>query len=149
MLISQKCQYALRAIYMLAKHYGQGAVKLPDIAREQAIPPRFLEAILAQLKQGEFIDSRRGNDGGYILLHRPSTLTVGQIIRFVQGPIGPVECINEQPPPKCPLYGSCAFYSLWEEAHNALSNIYDNTTFEDLLAREGQQKEKFGSSYTI
>ncbi len=149
MLITQKCQYALRAIYMLARYHGQGPVKIADIAEAQAIPVRFLEAILTQLKQGKFIESRRGNEGGYILLHQPSALTVGEIMRFVQGPIGPVECITEQPQPKCPLYGSCVFYSFWEEVQNALSGIYDHTTFADLLERERQRQEEYTPSYAI
>ena len=63
MLVSQKCQYALRALFELAKRNGEGPVKIAAIAKAQAIPPRFLEVILSQLKQGSFVESQRGSEG--------------------------------------------------------------------------------------
>lgn len=83
MLISHRCQYALRAIFELAKRSNQGPVKIAQIAEVQAIPVRFLEVILSQLKQGRFVASRRGNRGGYILAYSPAELTVGAVIRFM------------------------------------------------------------------
>ena len=79
MAISQKCQYALRAVFELAKHYGQGPVKIADIAKAQAIPLRFLEVILSQLRQGGFAGSRRGNEGGYLLVRSPREFATGHI----------------------------------------------------------------------
>jgi Rrf2 family transcriptional regulator, cysteine metabolism repressor len=136
MLISQRCQYALRAVFELARRSGRGSAKIDQIAAAQAIPPRFLAAILNQLKQGGFVASRRGSDGGYTLTRPPSALTVGELIRFIEGPIGPVGCIDAEPAGRCPLAGSCVFRSLWDEARQAMENVYDATTFEDLIERE-------------
>jgi Rrf2 family cysteine metabolism transcriptional repressor len=83
MQISQKCQYALRAVFELAVRTKEGPIKVGVIAEAQAIPTRFLEVILNQLKRGGFVESRRGNAGGYALAKSPAELTMGDIIRFV------------------------------------------------------------------
>ncbi len=85
MHISQKCQYTLRALFELAKHYGGEPVSAAEIAEAQAIPPRFLELILQSLKNSREVDSRRGNYGGYVLAVSPETITVGDVIRSWTG----------------------------------------------------------------
>ena len=137
-MLSQKCQYALRAVFEIAKRSGEGPIKIEAIAEAQAIPARFLAVILNQLKQGGFVQSRRGSDGGYFMGRSPSSISVGQIIRFVEGPLGPVECITDGAAGDCPLYGSCAFMSLWKEVQAAMENVYDKTSIRDLLDREIQ-----------
>ena len=142
MLISQRCQYALRAVFEVAKRFGQGPTKIDQIASAQAIPPRFLAAILNQLRQGGFVESRRGSDGGYLLARPPSSMTVGELIRFIEGPIGPVGCMDEGPARGCALRGSCVFRSMWEEAREAVENVYDTTSFEDLVERESAARPR-------
>ena len=149
MLISQKCQYALRALFELAKHYGQGPVKIAEIAEVQAIPVRFLEVILSQLKQGGFVESRRGNEGGYLLLRAPHRVTVGEVIRFVEGPVGPVACVEEGLESDCPLHDSCVFLGLWEKVQEAISEIYDSTTLQELVDAEKRMQGKYVPSYAI
>ena len=135
-MLSQKCQYALRASFHLAKHYGLGPVRIAEIAEAQAIPKRFLEVILSQLKQGGFVVSHRGNEGGYELDRDPSGLTVGEVIRFVEGPIGPVGCMASDSKSGCPLRGACVFLPMWEKVRNRVEGVYDNTTFRDLVEKE-------------
>ena len=149
MLISQKCQYALRAVFELARHYGQGPVRIADIAERQAIPPRFLEVILGELKQGGIVASRRGAEGGYMLARRPQQLTVGEVIRFVSGPLGPVECLTGQARQACPLRGNCVFMPMWQRAREAVSAIYDHTTFLDLIEEDRRRLGRFVPSYSI
>ncbi len=150
MLISQKCQYALRAVFELAKREGRGPVKIAEIAKLQAIPVRFLEVILSQLKQGGFVASQRGSEGGYYLLRDRRELTVGEVIRFVQGPVGPVGCVSETATGNsCPLYGDCAFIHMWERVNKAVSHVYDNTTFQDLIDEEQRKAKGYVPSYTI
>ena len=133
--MSQKCQYALRAIFELAKEHNRGPVKIAEIAKIQAIPQRFLEVILLQLKQGGFVDSLRGNEGGYFLIQSPEVLTVGEIIRFIQGPLAPVSCVmNNFKSSKCTLYEGCVFLPMWEKVQKAVSDVYDGTTFQDLIS---------------
>ncbi|MFW6107147.1 MAG: RrF2 family transcriptional regulator [bacterium] len=149
MLISQKCQYALRALFELAKRRGQGPVRIADIAQAQAIPPRFLEVILGQLKQAGFVRSRRGNRGGYELDRPPESLAVGEVIRFVEGPIAPVVCAADKSRSACPLYGDCVFLPMWERVKGAISEVYDHTTFQDLVEQEARKGEEYVPSYTI
>src|SRR6202012_2845073 len=85
MNISVKGEYALHAIFDLASQSGNEPVKIADIARRQQIPQKFLELILASLKQGGFVESRRGAEGGYLLAKRPDPITVGEVLRFVEG----------------------------------------------------------------
>ena len=131
--ISQKCQYALRALFELAKRFEQGYVSVPRIAEAQAIPAKFLETILGRLRQAGLVVSRRGVDGGYSLARRPEDLTVGEVVRLVEGPLGPVECLAEGGGTDCPFHGGCAFLDMWRRAHDAGAAVYDETTFRDLL----------------
>ena len=86
MNISVKGEYALQAIFDLATQKPGEPVKIADIARRQKIPQKFLELILAGLKQGGFVESRRGAEGGYLLARPADSLTVGEVLRFVEGP---------------------------------------------------------------
>ncbi|HWQ08465.1 MAG TPA: Rrf2 family transcriptional regulator [Holophaga sp.] len=136
MWVTQKCQYALRALFELAKRQGEGVVRAADIATNQDIPKRFLEVILHQLRQGGFVDSQRGKEGGFFLSRPPEAITVGEIIRFIDGPINPVDCQLDKPHFQCTLKGSCVFMSLWDEARVALEQVYDTKTLKDLVERE-------------
>ncbi|MBN2294001.1 MAG: Rrf2 family transcriptional regulator [Pirellulales bacterium] len=138
MFLSQKCQYALRAVFEIAKRSGEGPIKIEDIAKAQAIPPKFLATILNQLKQGGFVQSRRGSDGGYFMGRSPSGISVGEIIRFIEGPVGPVECVTDNTSGDCPLDGTCVFMFMWREAQAAMENVYFKTSFKDLIDRESQ-----------
>ena len=86
MQVSQKTRYALRAVFELAKRYGQGPVRISDIAEKQAIPPRFLEGILNQLRQAGLLRSVRGARGGYELAEQPARLSVGDICLLYTSP---------------------------------------------------------------
>ncbi len=139
MTLSQKCQYALRAMYEITLREDDWPIKSSEIAEAQAIPPRFLENILAQLKQVGLVDSRRGKFGGYMLPDPDSETTVGEVIRLIQGPLAPVHCMV-QGPGSCELYGDCPFQGMWERAQEAAVGVYDETTFSDLI-REHQSSE--------
>ncbi len=148
-MISQKCQYALRAVFELAKRHGQGLVKIGEIAYAQAIPLRFLEVILSQLKQAGFLTSRRGAEGGYALLRSPASLTVGEVIRSVEGPPNVVECTMGPSAEECPMRGTCVFEPMWRKVEEAIAEVYDGTTFKDLIEQEAIGNSHFVPSYAI
>ncbi len=141
MNITQKCQYALRAILELSKKRGRGPLSVREIAEAQAIPSRFLELILRELRQGGYVESRRGVEGGYLLEADPEGLTVGEIIRLIDGSFDPVKCLGSRGAEDCPLQGRCAFLNLWERARQALEDVYDTTTFAQLI-REEEERNK-------
>lgn len=149
MPISQKCQYAVRSVFELAKRQGTGATKIGDIAEAQAIPTRFLENILNHLKGGGFVESVRGKEGGYLLVRSPKDLTVGEIVRFMEGPLAPVECTAGGRKVACSMYGRCVFLSLWKRAQAALEAVYDGTTFHDLVVQEANEREKCALDFSI
>ena len=144
MAITQKCQYALRALFELARRDGQGPVKIGTVAEVQSIPPRFLEGILNQLKAGGFVESLRGKEGGYRLLRSPKDISVGDVIRYLQGPLAPVDCDPGASREPCGLYGDCVFRPLWERAQKALESVYDSTTIQDFVDRQAE-RERCGS----
>jgi Rrf2 family protein len=139
MSVSSKCYYAIRAIYALADHGGNEPLKIAEIAEREQIPIRFLEVILGQLKGGGFVQSRRGAEGGYRLAKRPDEITVGQVMRFVDGPIAPVDCVSQSRPKECEFHGQCHFFGFWGRVRQAISDVVDRTTFADLL-RENRER---------
>ena len=149
MNLSQRCQYTLRAIFELSKRRGEGPISVAEIADAQAIPPRFLLLILGQLRQAGFVESRRGVQGGYLLAGDPAELTVGDIIRFMEGPLDPVKCIGGDGAAHCPLRGSCAFMALWERAKQAVTEVYDATSLQDLVDTERASAERYVAGYCI
>jgi Rrf2 family protein len=146
--VSQKCQYALRALFELALRYPADIVTtVSEIADTQSIPPRFLEQILSKLRTGGYIESRRGNQGGYVMTVSPSSISVGEIIRFVEGTDESVDCLKKPGSSHCPFRGGCVFKNLWERAKSATSDIFDATTFQDLLDKQRTIKNEL--DYTI
>jgi Rrf2 family cysteine metabolism transcriptional repressor len=129
-------QYALRALLELAKHEGEGPKKISEIAEAQAIPLRFLEVILGQLKGSGFVDSKRGYHGGYYLLQPPEKITVGDVLRFLHGDEDPVHNISCMSKKECPFECDCAFVPMWKKVSRAIFEIYDETTFADLIKHE-------------
>lgn len=142
MLVTQKCQYALRAVLELAHKQGCGPVKIAQIAEEQGIPSRFLEVILSQLKQGGFVESRRGADGGYLLAREAREISVADVIAFIDGPIGAVE--------EGPSRGEAdVFHEVWRRAAQELTRCLGETTIEDLKQSEESMRGSFAPNYQI
>lgn len=124
-------------------------MKIIEIAKSQATPPRFLEAILNQLKQAGFVDAKRGKHGGYYLLRSPEELTVGEVMRAIQGPVQLVENFAEGMEGDSLPKNNSVFLPMWIEAQEAISMVYDKTTFQDFLDREKQESENRNQNYSI
>lgn len=125
MNISVKGEYALHAIFDLAVQKPGEPIKIADIARRQKIPQKFLELILSGLKQGGFVESRRGAEGGYMLARPPESITVGQVVRYVEGPQGKKHAQKQTAVD--PLADT------WRRVDQAVSNVIDSTTFAELV----------------
>jgi Rrf2 family protein len=141
-----KNQYALRAVFELAKHRGKGPTKISTIAAAQSIPVRFLEVILNQLKGSGLIDAKRGFYGGYFLTRSPEQITVADIMSFMQGPARPLQCSVCKAKVKCPHGHRCAFTAMWNRVNRAISQVYTETTIQDLLDNDRQLQGKKRSS---
>ena len=136
MLVTQKKQYALRAIFELAKQQGEEPLKNSTIAEAQAIPLRFLEVIMGQLKRAGLVDSKRGALGGYTLAQPPEQIRVGEIFRLLDKEDHAEACMACISKDNCPFLGECVFMGLWEQAQSAMDAVYDRTTIQMLLDRE-------------
>lgn len=134
MRITYKGDYALKALLDLAIHYEQGVSTIHDIAKRIDAPVKFLEQVLLDLKKGGFVESRRGNVGGYQLSKDPSKITIGQVARYIDGPIEPIACV-EKGYAKCTDLSCCLFKDIWKKVANATSDIIDNVTFGDLASQ--------------
>ena len=133
MATTQKSKYALRATLELAMRFGHGPVSIGEIAKAQAIPARFLEAILAQLKRAGLVESRRGNEGGYVLARPLARISVGDVLRVVQGSLADPDTANGQGNGS---HASQAVFSpIWEAAVRSASAVYDAATFQLLVER--------------
>lgn len=135
MKITYKSDYALKAVLDLALRYeGREPVSIHDTAKRIDAPVKFLEQIYSGLKTHGIIESRRGSSGGYLLARKPEKITVGEIIRLIEGPTEPISCIK-QDYTGCDEMYTCVFRSIWEDIHNATSNILDNVDFKELAVR--------------
>jgi len=145
LMISNKCYYGLCAMLVLSKREGTGPVTISDIANCQGIPVRFLEAILRQLKHGGVADSRRGKDGGYFLARPASKISVGEVIRLIEGPMAAFAPVSGKAEEK----QTPAFVELLETAQEALSAVYEGVSFAEIARRDDELNRKFVENYSI
>src|SRR6266849_350180 len=138
---SVKGDYALHAIFDLALQKFGEPIKIAEIARRQKIPQKFLELILAGLKQGGFVESRRGAEGGYLLAKPPDTITVGEVIRFVEGTKSNKQSGKQQ--------AGDAFSDTWQRVERAVSDVIDHTTFAELVRTWREKQTKYVPNWDI
>ena len=146
MKVTFKGDYALKAVLDLAIHYGKDPVTIHDIAKRIDAPVKFLEQVLLNLKRGGFIESRRGKVGGYLLARAPSTITVGDVVRYMDGPLEPIACVKEGYA-ECGDAYTCVFRGIWQKVYQATAQIVDAVTFEELARRAQKGREE--PSYSI
>jgi len=130
-----KEQYGLRAMVELARRYGDGPVSLSDVARVHGISQGYLEHVAAALRQAGLLISRRGAAGGYSLARRPDAITVGDVIRVLEGEIVPMTCVTDKYTcdTLCAHEGQCATRDVWLTVRMQLEKTLDNTTLADLV----------------
>lgn len=149
MKISKKGEYALKALIELAINYdkGIGATLINDISESENIPPKYLEHILLNLKNGGILVSKRGVGGGYTLARPPSDISLGEILRMVDGPLAPLNCVSKTARVNCPQETYCGLYSIMLDVRNAISNIVDNISLWDAAKRTIDLIEKKQDAY--
>ena len=135
MKISTKGDYATRALQDLALHYDQGPIPIEKVASRQGLPVRYLEQLLLTLKRAGFLLSKRGVNGGYSLAKPPAQITLGEILRTVDGPIEPIYCVGDLPRQECAHETECVLRGVWADVSQAVSAIVDHTTLQDLCDR--------------
>ncbi|MBN2657778.1 MAG: Rrf2 family transcriptional regulator [Spirochaetales bacterium] len=132
MKITYKGDYSLKVVLELACHYPENLVHIEEIANRQDIPRKFLEQILLNLKRGGFLVSRKGARGGYALARPPRDITLGEVVRYIEGSVYPISCIDCEAPSPCNELAACVFAPVWQSVGDAISDIIDNVNFEKL-----------------
>jgi Rrf2 family cysteine metabolism transcriptional repressor len=140
MKLSTKGEYAARAVLELSLNYGQRPVKIREIAERQDIPRKYLETILLTLQRAGVVRSKRGARGGYYLARPPETITVGEVIRAMDGPLAPISCVSVTAHEFCPREAACGLKLVWREARDAVANILDNTAFTDVCQKDREAR---------
>lgn len=139
MNVSVRCEYALRAVLDLALAEPGMPVRIAGIARRQDVPQKFLETILADLKKQGFLESRRGADGGYLLAKTPETITVGQVIRGIEGARSGRAASGEA--------GPLDFF--WAGVDQAIAEVIDSTDFASLARAWRERQSRFVPNWEI
>lgn len=137
-VISKKTRYGLRALYALARNYGRGPMLVSAIAEQELIPKKFLELILLSLKSNGIVDSKPGRGGGYQLAKSPGEVTVGSVIRMIEGPLAPLPCASEtafRPCLECGDVSTCGTRMVMKQVRDATAEILDRTTLADVCHR--------------
>ncbi|HEU4753450.1 MAG TPA: Rrf2 family transcriptional regulator, partial [Armatimonadota bacterium] len=130
-MLSSRTKYATRALLHLTTHYDARPVQIQEIAESQNIPVKFLEQILLSLKRLGFVQSRKGPGGGYYLAKAPEQITLGAVVRALDGPLAPISCVSATGFMECgcPDPETCGLRVAWKQARDVLAEVLDNTTF--------------------
>jgi Rrf2 family protein len=148
MRISAKGEYAVKAMLDLALHSGKGLIPIQEIASRQGIPQRYLEQVLLLLKRAGFLTSKRGSAGGYNLMRPAQEITVGEVIRAIEGSLVPLDSgrrrgrgsVQDQ---------SGDLHELWRKVSDAVSEVLDRTTFADLCEKVEERRSAARPMYHI
>jgi len=140
--LSTKGQYGLKAMYDLALNYGNEPISLKSIAERQEISEYYLEQLMAILRKAGLVRSVRGAYGGYMLTRDPSEITVGDVLRALEGPIGIVDCVLEQDAIKCLKYENCISRIVWEKIRDSIINTIDSITLLDMCNEAKKRNNK-------
>lgn len=149
MKLSTKGRYGLKAMYDLAIHFGDGPIALKSIAERQRISDHYLEQLIATLRKAGLVKSVRGAQGGYMLANNPEKITVGDIIRTLEGPLGPSECVLEEDPSACDNADCCVTRVVWEKIRISISDVIDSITLQDMVEDYYKIKNKGNYMYYI
>ena len=149
MRLSKRGEYGLRAMIVLATPDQDGkipVVQIREIAEREQMPAKFLEQILLALRNSGFLHSKMGVGGGYHLARPPSEISLGQIVRVLDGPLAPVKCVSQMAyePCGCPDEQTCGLRLVMGDVRNAIADLLDGTSLADVTARVGKAQKSTG-----
>jgi len=138
MLISTKGRYALRVLIDMAEHNGNDYIKLKDIADRQEISEKYLESIVKKLVTHHILVGLRGKGGGYKLAKAPDEIIVGEVLRFMEGSLAPVACLEAGSEP-CPRTSECRTLTFWRGLYETIRHYTDSFTVADLMRADNAE----------
>ena len=137
-MLSKKAKYALKALFHLTRGSEKGPILIADIAEKEGIPRKFLEQILLELKKQGLLQSQKGKGGGYLLGKRPDQISMGQVIRIVDGPLAPLPCVSQMAYRRCDECKdeeTCEIRWVMKEVRDSTARILDGVTLSDAIGR--------------
>jgi Rrf2 family protein len=144
-MISKKTKYALKALEILGADYPHKKPYLiADLAEKGRIPKKFLELILLEMKNNEILQSKKGKGGGYFLAKAPSEISLGNVMRLLEGPLAPLPCVSQTAYKRCDECideHTCSIRMLMKEVRDATAAIFDGTTLQDMLDKAGHSEQ--------
>ncbi len=135
MRLSTRGRYGIHAMYDLALSFDSGPQPLKSIAERQSVPEAYLEQLMAPLRRDGLVRSVRGAQGGYLLARPPSEITVGQVLRALEGDLSIIECLTEED--ACDKSCDCPTRRVWKRVRDGLNEIVDGITLNDMLEDSG------------
>ncbi len=147
MKLSTRGRYGVRALLDLAVHRGEGLVLLRDIALRQGVSLAYLEHLITPLIAAGLVKSTRGARGGVLLLRPPSEIKLSEVVQLLEGSIAPVDCVDN--PDICQRSAFCVTRDIWSEMREAMSQVLDSTTLQDLIERQRQKGQAEAEMYQI
>jgi len=151
-MLSKKTKYALKALQYLARQQQRGPVLIAEIADAERIPQKFLEAILLELKKEGFLESRKGKGGGYFLGRTPESVTLGAVVRKMEGPLALLPCVSQQFYRRCDECvdeHTCGLRMVMKDVRDRTAEILDSTTLADVEARVNEASRRTVMDYVI
>ena len=147
MRLSTKGRYGARAMLDLALNSGEGPVLLRDIAKRQEVSEKYLEHSITTLRKAGLVRSIRGARGGYVLAKLPSQIRLSEIMEVLEGSMAPVECVDD--PQVCQRAQLCVTRDIWAEMKEAIDNILESITLQDMVERQNRKKNSKAIVYDI
>jgi len=147
--LSTRGRYGLRAMIDMAQSEDKGPIATHTIAERQGISERYLEQLMVPLKRAGLVKSIRGSQGGYILGKSPDNITAGDIIRVLEGPIAPVECVSESNPEECDRADYCVTRVIWTKVRDSIAEVLDSYSLADLVQEAQKSPGKDAFVYKI
>jgi Rrf2 family protein len=148
MRVSKKTDYALRALFTLVEHHGGAPIPIRELARRNDVPKRFLEQIMLGLKSQGWVDSTAGIRGGYILARNPTKITMGEVVRYFDGILAPIDCVSVVGYKRCSQESVCRFRRVFFDVRNYVANLMDAATLAEVAKGSPLTKKELTTGFT-
>ena len=147
MRVSKRTDYALRALFTLVDHFGGAPIPIRELARRNDVPKRFLEQIMLSLKTQGWVESVAGVRGGYVLAKNPGDITMGEVVRYFDGIIAPIDCVSVTGYKRCSQEPVCRFRRVFFEARNYVAGLMERATLADVSKGAPVSRQEVSSGF--
>ncbi|HUA67672.1 MAG TPA: Rrf2 family transcriptional regulator [Candidatus Saccharimonadales bacterium] len=148
MRVSKRTDYALRALFTLVEHYRGTPISIRELARRNDVPKRFLEQIMLHLKSQGWVESTAGVRGGYVLAKPPEKITMGEVVRYFDGILAPIDCVSVAGYKRCSQEPVCRFRRVFLDVRNYVAGLMDRATLADVAKGSPVSRQEISAGFT-